>query len=165
MLPANSRCFYIAEIELDGADALSAADRRTLLKPYLGQCLGVVQLNALFKRITDLYIRRGLVTSRAYLPQQDLSSGHLKVIVVEGRLEGLRPAEGSKLSARELDMSFPGSAGNLLNLRQIEQMFDQLNRQPSNQAQMELTPGKAVGGRACRTPTTTSPSRPMSALA
>lgn len=144
--PADSRCFDIVDIELDGADALSAAERRQLLEPYLGQCLGVVQLNALLKHITDLYIAKGLVTSRAYLPQQDLSSGHLKVIVVEGRLEGLRAAEGSKLSARELDMSFPGRAGDLLNLRQIEQMVDQLNRLPSNQAQMELTPGKAVGG-------------------
>lgn len=144
--PSDSRCFPIDEIVLDGADALSSSERERLLEPYLGQCLGVVQLNALLKDITDRYIAKGLVTSRAYLPQQDLSSGHLKVIVVEGRLEGLRPADGSKLSARELDMSFPGRAGDLLNLRQIEQMVDQLNRLPSNQAQMELTPGKAVGG-------------------
>ncbi|AGZ36589.1 MAG: ShlB/FhaC/HecB family hemolysin secretion/activation protein [Pseudomonas sp.] len=144
--PIDSRCFPINDIVLDGADALSTSERERLLKPYLGQCLGVLQLNALLKGITDLYIQKGLVTSRAYLPQQDLSSGHLKVIVVEGRLEGLRPAEGSRLSARELDMSFPGSAGDLLNLRQIEQMVDQLNRLPSNQAQMELTPGNAVGG-------------------
>ncbi|EKT4521413.1 ShlB/FhaC/HecB family hemolysin secretion/activation protein [Pseudomonas putida] len=144
--PSDSRCFQIDDIVLDGADALSAVERERLLAPYLGRCLGVAQLNALLKGITDLYIPKGLVTSRAYLPQQDLSSGRLKVIVVEGRLEGLKPAEGSKLSARELDMAFPGSAGDLLNLRQVEQMVDQLNRLPSNQAQIELTPGKAVGG-------------------
>lgn len=144
--PADSRCFPIQDIELEGADALSSTERERLLKPYLGQCLGVTQLNGLLKVITDLYIQKGLVTSRAYLPQQDLSTGHLKVIVVEGRLEGLKPAEGSRLSARELNMAFPGSAGDLLNLRQVEQMVDQLNRLPSNQAQMELTPGKAVGG-------------------
>ncbi|WP_296230868.1 ShlB/FhaC/HecB family hemolysin secretion/activation protein [Pseudomonas sp. UBA4617] len=144
--PVDSRCFPIDDIVLDGADALSSSERERLVKPYLGQCLGVAQLNALLKDITDLYIGKGLVTSRAYLPQQDLSSGHLKVIVVEGRLEGLKPAPGSKLSVRELDMSFPGQVGELLDLRQIEQMVDQLNRLPSNQAQMELTPGQAVGG-------------------
>lgn len=144
--PDDSRCFPISDIVLEGADALSTSERERLLKPYLGQCLGVTQLNALLKSVTDLYIQKGLVTSRAYLPQQDLSNGRLKVIVVEGRLEGLKPAEGSKLSPRELAMSFPGGTGELLNLRQIEQMVDQLNRLPSNQAQMELTPGKAVGG-------------------
>ena len=88
--PADSRCFPIQDIELKGADSLSAADRNRLLKPYIGQCLGVTQLNELLKVITDYYIAQGRVTSRAYLPQQDLSSGHLQVLVVEGKLEGLK---------------------------------------------------------------------------
>ncbi|WP_225933406.1 ShlB/FhaC/HecB family hemolysin secretion/activation protein [Pseudomonas peradeniyensis] len=142
----DSRCFTIHTIELKGADSLSAADRDSLLKPFIDQCLGVTQLNALLKAITDHYLGRGLVTSRAYLPQQDLSSGHLQVLVVEGRLEGLRPDPASGLSERELAMVFPGKVEQRLNLREVEQMVDQLNRLPSNKAQMELTPGKAVGG-------------------
>lgn len=142
----DSRCFTIHTIGLKGADSLSAADRDRLLKPFIDQCLGVTQLNALLKAITDHYLGRGLVTSRAYLPQQDLSSGHLQVLVVEGRLEGLRPDSNSGLSDRELAMAFPGAIDQRLNLREIEQMVDQLNRLPSNKAQMELTPGKAVGG-------------------
>lgn len=144
--PVDTRCFPIKDIELKGADSLSALDRERLLKPYIGQCLGVSQLNELLKVITDYYIDRGMVTSRAYLPQQDLSTGHLKVLVVEGKLEGLKGADGSKLSERELAMGFPGKTGDLLNLREIEQLVDQLNRLPSNQAQMELTPGSEIGG-------------------
>ena len=142
----DTRCFTIHTIELKGADSLSAAERDALLKPFIDQCLGVTQLNALLKAITDHYLDRGLVTSRAYLPQQDLSGGHLQVLVVEGRLEGLRPDADSGLSDRELAMTFPGGTGERLNLREIEQMVDQLNRLPSNKAQMELTPGKAIGG-------------------
>ncbi|WP_449105258.1 ShlB/FhaC/HecB family hemolysin secretion/activation protein [Pseudomonas mohnii] len=144
--PADARCFPIKDIELKGADSLSDREKNRLLKPYIGQCLGVAQLNELLKVITDHYIEKGLVTSRAYLPQQDLSGGHLKVLVVEGRLEGLKGAQGSQLSDRELGMAFPGKSGDLVNLREIEQMVDQLNRLPSNQAQMELSPGKNVGG-------------------
>lgn len=109
--PADTRCFLIKTIELKGADSLSASERERLLKPYIGQCLGVTQLNELLKVITDHYIEKGLVTSRAYLPQQDLSAGHLKVLVVEGKLEGLKGAEGSQLSDLELAMSFPGKTG------------------------------------------------------
>ncbi|MDD0994745.1 ShlB/FhaC/HecB family hemolysin secretion/activation protein [Pseudomonas sp. TNT2022 ID1044] len=144
--PADSRCFPIKDIELKGADSLSYSERNRLLKPYIGQCLGVTQLNELLKVITDHYIEKGLVTSRAYLPQQDLSAGHLKVLVVEGRLESLKSAADSHLSERELAMAFPGKAGDLVNLREIEQMVDQLNRLPSNQATMELAPGKNIGG-------------------
>ncbi|ETD38656.1 ShlB family hemolysin secretion/activation protein [Pseudomonas chlororaphis subsp. aurantiaca PB-St2] len=144
--PADTRCFPIQDIELKGVDSLSASEQARLLKPYIGQCLGVSQLNELLKVITDYYLEKGLVTSRAYLPQQDLSGGHLKVLVVEGRLEGLKGAADSQLSERELAMAFPGQVGALVNLREIEQLVDQLNRLPSNQAQMELAPGKEVGG-------------------
>ena len=145
-LPADTRCFPIQDIELKGADSLSAADRARLLKPYLGQCLGVAQLNQLLKVITDYYIAKGRVTSRAYLPQQDLSSGHLQVLVVEGKLEGIKGAQGSTVTDRELAMAFPGKVGEALNLREVEQLVDQLSRLPSKQAQMELSPGTQIGG-------------------
>jgi hemolysin activation/secretion protein len=144
--PTDTRCFPIKDIELKGADSLSDNEKNRLLKPYIGECLGVPQLNELLKVITDYYIEKGLVTSRAYLPQQDLSSGHLQVLVVEGKLEGMKGAENSQLSERELAMAFPGKTGELVNLREIEQMVDQLNRLPSNQAKMELAPGQNVGG-------------------
>lgn len=144
--PEDTRCFTINTIELKGADALSATERARLTQPYAGQCLGVTGLNALLKAVTNLYIEKGLVTSRAYLPQQDLSKGHLQVLVIEGALENLKGDANSGLTDRELAMTFPGRTGTLVNLREIEQMVDQLNRLPSNQAQMELTPGTAVGG-------------------
>jgi len=145
-MPVDTRCFPIKDIELKGADSLSGADRTRLLKPYIGQCLGVAQLNELLKVITDYYIAKGRVTSRAYLPQQDLSSGHLQVLVVEGKLEGLKGAQGSTVTDRELAMAFPGKVGEALNLREVEQLVDQLSRLPSRQAQMELTPGSQIGG-------------------
>lgn len=140
----DTRCFTIRAITLEGAEHLDARAREALLAPYRDQCLGVNQLNELLKRITDNYLSRGFVTTRAYLPQQDLSSGELKIIVVEGRFEGFDQSELA--SERELAMTFPGATGEVLNLRDLEQLVDQINRLPSRQAQMELVPGKDVGG-------------------
>lgn len=144
--PADTRCFPIKTIQLKGADSLSIRERDARLEPFVGQCLGVAQLNGVLKAITDHYLAKGLVTTRAYLPQQDLSQGTLEVLVVEGKLESLKGEASSGLSERELAMAFPGREGQELNLREIEQLLDQLNRLPSNQAQMELAPGNAVGG-------------------
>jgi hemolysin activation/secretion protein len=66
--PADTRCFAIKTIELNGADALSESERDSLLSPYIGRRLGVPQLTDLLKVITDHYLAIGLVTSRAYLP-------------------------------------------------------------------------------------------------
>lgn len=142
------RCFEVRHIRLEGASLLGDADRLALVQPFEGQCLGTGQLNALLKAITDHYIGRGYVTTRAYLPQQDLADGELQVIVIEGRLEGL---DSSALaSERELAMAFPGQAGEVLNLRELEQLVDQLGRLPSRQAQLELVPGEEVGGSRVR---------------
>lgn len=55
----DSRCFLIKDIELKGADSLSEGEKSLLLKPYIGACLGVPQLNELLKVITDHYIEKG----------------------------------------------------------------------------------------------------------
>lgn len=144
--PVPTQCFDIRRIELKGATLPDAEARRRLIAPFEGRCLAAGDLNELLRNITDFYIDRGYVTSRAYLPEQDLGSGTLEVVVVEGRLEGVAPGDGSGLSGRELEMAFPGRAGEFLNLRELEQLVDQLNRLPSNRAAVELTPGETVGG-------------------
>lgn len=141
---ADESCFVINSIQLKGATLISAVRQRELLKPFEKRCLGSGQLNELLKAITQYYIDAGYVTSRAYLPQQDLADGELDVLVIEGRLEGL---DGSAIASdRELVMSFPGETGEPLNLRELEQLVDQLNRLPSRPAQLELVPGAEVGG-------------------
>ncbi|MCT4939074.1 ShlB/FhaC/HecB family hemolysin secretion/activation protein, partial [Pseudomonas aeruginosa] len=51
----DERCFEIRRIELEGAGHLGESARRQLLAPYQGRCLGVGQLNALLKAVTDHY--------------------------------------------------------------------------------------------------------------
>ncbi|THF66296.1 ShlB/FhaC/HecB family hemolysin secretion/activation protein [Pseudothauera nasutitermitis] len=140
------KCFDIQRIELQGSTLLDGEERRRLVEPFEGRCLAVDDLNELLRRITAWYLDRGYVTSRAYLAEQDLSSGTLEVIVVEGQLERIEPGPDSGLSVRELNLAFPGQEGERLNLRELEQLVDQLNRLPSNRATVELIPGEAVGG-------------------
>lgn len=139
----GEHCFEIEQIRLEGATVLDEPDQQRLRQAFAGKFLGVGGLNELLKAITQVYIDRGYITSRTYLPQQDLSTGVLRVIVVEGYLEGV---DGSELvTDRELAMAFPGREGGLLDLRELEQLVDQLNRLSSRQAQLELAPGEAVG--------------------
>lgn len=143
-LVEDGQCVTLTRITVEGATLLSEAKREALLAPWSGRCLGVPQLNEVLKSLTDHYLRRGYVTTRAYLPQQDLKNGELKIIVVEGRLEGLDSS--SLASPAESAMTFPGSVGDVLDLRELEQWVDQLGRLPSRQPQLELMPGQAVGG-------------------
>lgn len=145
-LPADDSddCLQVESIELKGAHLLSARQQAILLQPFMQQCLTASDLNALLSAITDAYLKRGYVTSRAYLPAQDLSAAVLQIQVIEGRLESIDG--GGLSSALELAMSSPAGLGEPLNVRELEQLIDQLSRLPSRQLNLELTPGQEVGG-------------------
>jgi len=141
--PEPGGCVNIERIRIEGADRLSEAKQRELVSPFEGQCLDSGKLNELLSVITKAYLDRGLITSRAYLPPQDLSGGALTIRVIEGRLEGF---ESSGVpSQREIWMSFPGKTGEVLNLRELEQMLDQLSRLPSRASVLDLIPGAEPG--------------------
>ncbi|MBZ8348054.1 ShlB/FhaC/HecB family hemolysin secretion/activation protein, partial [Escherichia coli] len=111
---------------------------------WVNQCLNITGLTAVTDAVTDGYIRRGYITSRAFLTEQDLSGGVLHITVMEGRLQQIR-AEGADLPARTLKMVFPGMEGKVLNLRDIEQGMEQINRLRTEPVQIEISPGDREG--------------------
>lgn len=87
-LPADGHCIDVQRIELLGVTRLVHSAQSRLLHSYQHQCLTAARLNLLLQDITHAYLERGYVTTRAYLPAQDLASGTLQVQVVEGHTEG-----------------------------------------------------------------------------
>jgi len=140
----DAPCFTAHSIELSGATLLSRAEINQLIAPYLGQCLTFNDANNLIRDITNAYIDKGYVTTRAAIPEQDFSNGKLVILVVEGRVESIEFKDGQG-RIRELKAAFPLITGDFLNLRDIEQGLDQMNRLPSNNAKMELLPGTKPG--------------------
>lgn len=135
-------CFVISRIELSGATLMSPSARNQLLAPWVNQCLDISRLNKLTNSVSDWYISRGYITSRAFLTEQDLSGGVLHLAVLEGKLQQIR-LEG--VPARTLKVTFPGLEGKVLNLRDIEQGMEQLNRVRQTPVEIEILPGDRQG--------------------
>ena len=135
-------CFTIHTITLSGATLISPKTRQTLVAPWQGRCLDMAKITELLAHISDWYISRGYITSRAFLTEQDLSGGQLNIVVLEGRLEAIR-LEGE--TPRMLKMAFPGRGGGILNLRDIEQGMEQINRLRTEPVQIEILPGTQAG--------------------
>ncbi|WP_163135359.1 ShlB/FhaC/HecB family hemolysin secretion/activation protein [Agarivorans sp. Alg241-V36] len=134
----DGTCFAISEIRFQGASLLSKHHQRELTSNIDLSCVGLTHINQLLKDVTQWYLSKGYVTSRAYLSEQDLSSGVLVITVMEGRIESV--------SFRGIDTKFhgwstPAKSGDILNLRDIEQGLDQLNRLQRYQVSIDLKPG------------------------
>lgn len=143
---ADARCQQIQRIYLDGTTQMSRSTQAKVVKNYLQKCLTAQDINELLTLITNWYFDNGFISSRSYIQPQDLTTGDLHITVIEGKVEAIT---SDQYTQRILDRAFVAKTtrkDNILNLRDIEQGLDQINRLQSHQAKMELVPGKEVGG-------------------
>jgi len=141
-IAGDENCFDIKQLVLQGVTSLDQGEVKQLQGQVEGRCVGMAQLGAILKRITNLYINKGYVTARAYILEQSIASGKLEILVVEGLLESIG---GEEPVGVNLQTAFPSLAGELLNLRDFEQGLAQINRLQSNNATMTLEPGSEPG--------------------
>ncbi len=139
-------CFAITHVEVEGVKQFPAAAINKVTASYANRCVGVGEINGLLRDLTHLYLDKGFVTSRVYVPAQDIAGTKtLKLVAVEGTLSDIyingKPAPGSSMLAT----AFPGMKDHVANLRDIEQGLDQINRLSSNSAKTAMLPGKTDG--------------------
>ncbi|TAN02673.1 MAG: ShlB/FhaC/HecB family hemolysin secretion/activation protein [Rhodanobacteraceae bacterium] len=138
-VPAETPCFRIDSVYLEGAHRKSFGFLQKYLDGYLDRCLGQQGLRLLARRATDLLLARGYVTSRVVIPEQNLAAGRLRVVLLAGTVEAIRLAPDSvKVDWRS---ALPIRPGDVLNLRAIEQGLEQLKRVPSQNAKIDIAPG------------------------
>ncbi|WP_042570459.1 POTRA domain-containing protein, partial [Ralstonia solanacearum] len=155
--------FDIHRIELTGNTVLDADTVERVTQPFVNRALGTNRINLLLRRLTEAFVARGFVTTRAYLAPQNLKNGVLTIAVVPGKVEALQingktvrttvpnaaladgPQAGGWLTDAGTVWSMP-AAGDTLKLSDLEQGVDQINRLRRNQAEVQILPGQAPGG-------------------
>lgn len=142
--PSGGPCHAIDTIDLDGAALLDDGDRDQIEANFIDRCLNARDIEQLMAEVTRHYVERGFVTSRAYLPSQDLTQRRLRLLVQEGRIERIEIA-GDPQGRIRADRVVPAQAGDVLNIRDLEQAVDQINSVPGNKVQLDLVPGSAPG--------------------
>ena len=163
-LPETGATFPIYRIDFIGKTLLSPAEQKRLTAPFLGKALGANRINLLIRRLTEAFIAKGYITTRAYLGEQNLASGTLTITVVPGMIEGFRvngqaagratseaanpgrSSNGGWLTDAGTAAAFPVETGDMLNLQDLEQGVDQINRLRRNQAELQILPGLTPGG-------------------
>lgn len=142
-LPEEEISFLIHTLELKGEKIDQFAWLQKMLHPYQDQKIGREGLNLIVKRLTNALISRGYTTTRIGIPEQDLSSGTLKLVFVPGIIRNIH-FTNPDIRANWYT-AFPTRPGNILNLRDLEQGLEQIKRVPSQDADMKISPGDKPG--------------------
>ncbi|RQR66195.1 ShlB/FhaC/HecB family hemolysin secretion/activation protein [Burkholderia sp. Bp9125] len=162
-VPFESPCFKVNELVLEVppglSDVVEAAGERALspnplfpgeltfagdyLQRYRGQCVGRDGLNLIVHRLMAHIIEKGYSTTRVVIGPQDLSTGKLKLQLIPGVISTIRFADPSTYGTWR--NAFPTKAGDLLNLRDLEQGLEQMKRVPNQDVDMQIVPGPSTG--------------------
>lgn len=143
--PQETPCFVIRAVTLSGKESLPRwVPLQRLADRAVGHCLGVKGINQLVAEVQNRLIGHGWITTRVLVPEQDLSSGYLSLVIIPGKIEKVSLTEGSAQFST-LYTTVPAHEGGLLDLRDIEQGLENLQRLPGVTATMELVPGEGPG--------------------
>ena len=143
--PQETPCFAISQVILSGTDSLPHwLPLQRIGNQAIGHCLGGKGINLLMSTLQNRLVGHGYITTRVLAPQQDLNSGKLKLVVIAGDVRQIKLTSDSGHYIT-LYSAFPVHAGNLLDLRDIEQGLENLQRLPTVQAGMEILPGSQPG--------------------
>ncbi|SDR45010.1 ShlB/FhaC/HecB family hemolysin secretion/activation protein [Pseudovibrio sp. Tun.PSC04-5.I4] len=136
-------CFDIKRVDVSGFERFGkVADAHSNL---IGSCATLADIVRSLNAVNAHYKDLGYITTRAYLPKQDVSDGTLSIIIIPGLIEGYIYANGKQADAR-IKAAFHGKRGDLLNLRDLEQGLEVLNGPRSSKASFKLIPGEQPGG-------------------
>ncbi|NML24932.1 ShlB/FhaC/HecB family hemolysin secretion/activation protein [Zoogloea dura] len=141
--------FRIERIEVEGGELLPSSVLERRLGPFRGLALGAVRIGLLLQGLNKDLIDAGFITSRAYALGQNLAGGVLSLRIVPGRIEAIRynghPFVVEAWADAGLRLALPMGVDDILQLRDIEQGLDQLNRVRGRQAQVRILPGEMPG--------------------
>lgn len=150
-LPADEiPCVYVDRIVLGGDRAedfqwlLSSAAGDDGDDSPVGRCLGTAGVDIVVSRLQRAVVARGWFTTRVLVSPQDISDGDLVLTVVPGRITAIRLAKDASPHA-PLWNAIPARPGDLLNLRDVEQGLENLQRVPGVEAGIESEASTAPG--------------------
>jgi hemolysin activation/secretion protein len=142
-------CRPVLVVRITLAEGESAADTGALplgeakdIGAYEGACLGARNVERLRVNLQARLAAQGFVTSYLVVPAQDLSAGALEFRLQPGRIDRIEiegPASGKDGGPSRNALSL--YEGAVLNLREIEHSLENLNRLPSQTAQVLIEPG------------------------
>jgi hemolysin activation/secretion protein len=123
----------VQKIQVFGSTILSPDEINALVKPFEGRSATLEQLKQIADKITEIYLNRGYITTRAVLPPQTITAGVVQIQVIEGKLgdiqvEGTKRLHPSYIRSRiRLGAGMPLSTASLedqLRLLRVDPLFD-----------------------------------------
>jgi hemolysin activation/secretion protein len=146
--PAPAASFRLNDLRLNGAQALTNEELRSVTQPYIGREVTLGDLEALAQAITAKYRERGYFLAQAVVPVQTVQGGVVEISVIEGRLgkvDVLVAPDAPISEARVRGFLAPLQPGQAVSAPSYERAMLLLSDQPGIRVSSGLQEGAQAG--------------------
>lgn len=124
---------------------LSARELDAIKSRYVGKRVDFSKISALVRDVNDLYAKKGIVTASAILPPQKLTSGNLKVQLVEGKVGKVSIVGKHRTSDKYILERVRLAKGDVVDVPLAAKDITYFNKTSQAQLRLLLQPGATFG--------------------
>ncbi|WP_245915912.1 ShlB/FhaC/HecB family hemolysin secretion/activation protein [Merismopedia glauca] len=144
--PAADTNIQVQKVEIKGSSIFTEADFKPITQKVEGQTVSLDQLTEVANQITQLYLNRGFLTSRALIAPQAIANGVVQINIIEGSLEKIQIDGTNRLNPGYIRSRINLVAGTPLNIGKLEEQLRLLRSDPLfTNVEASLRAGSAVG--------------------
>lgn len=145
-IPSNTPPIAVKKILVTGSTVFSDAEIERVTAPFTGKTLTLEQLRSVADAITQLYLNRKYLTSRAILVNQTIVDGVVQIRIVEGSLETIEVVGTRRLNPNYVRSRIRLGGTAPLNNAGIEEQLRLLRLDPIfNNVEASLRAGRELG--------------------
>jgi len=126
----ESQQVQVEKIQIVGSTVLTAKDVEPLVQPLQGRTVTIADLETLADNITQIYLQRGFLTSRALLDRDSIANGNVAIQVIEDTLEEIQVEGLRRLKSSYIKNRIQRAAGTPINVAKLEDQLRLLRADP-----------------------------------
>lgn len=141
----SNMTFELTKVVFDQSEILTQEELSAITADYIGKSVTLKDLYAITERVNQLYAEKGYLTCRAFLTEQRIVNGVVKITLLEGRT-GKVTVTGNKHTRESfIRNSFPLKEGEISNTQQLNRRLQLFNRTSDAPLRLVMKAGEKPG--------------------
>ena len=119
---------YAENIRVSPSQILTQDEIQAILEEYIGTNVTFNQLQGIVKDLNRLYLKKGFVTARAYLPEQTIENGVINIELFEGKFGKVNIYDNRWTKTKYIEKQLDIPQGKVFDVRLLEERILNFNR-------------------------------------
>lgn len=142
---AEQASFMLKDVAFNDSHVFTKTDLDAIVAPYLNRNISVADLFRLTAKINAAYRERGYITAQAVLVPQQIAGGHVRILLVEGKIGAVEVSGNKKVRSDVVIDHVEVLPGSIPTIQLIERRLAVVNQNRKFQVKAGLKPGKETG--------------------